>query len=103
MSKKFDVIFPSIFFVLSRLRVFLSDGSKKKHTHTKNVLQKNRVEKLILKKTPQKPKSKTGFFSVFVYHVFGRFSVKGVQKHDKGDIKKEKSGFDLGPGSFFGL
>jgi hypothetical protein len=28
-------------------------------------------------------KSKTDFFSIFFYHVFGRFSARGVQKHDK--------------------
>jgi hypothetical protein len=28
-------------------------------------------------------KSKTVFFPVLVFHVLGRFSVRGVQKHDK--------------------
>jgi hypothetical protein len=43
-------------------------------------LQKNRVEK-----------SKTDFFSILFYHVFGRFSVRGVQKHDKKISKINKS------------
>jgi hypothetical protein len=48
-------------------------------------LQTNRVQKFF--KTIGK-KSKTDFFSIFVYHVFGRFSVRGVQKHDKKSREK---------------
>jgi hypothetical protein len=61
--------------------VFLSDGSSK-------ALQKN-VSKSLYKKIDKK--SKTDFFSIFVYHVFGRFSVRGVQKHDKKITSKNKS------------
>jgi hypothetical protein len=57
----------STFFVLSRFRVFLSDGSSK--TLQKTFLQKNRQ------------KSKTDFFLILFYHVFGRFSVRGVFKN----------------------
>jgi hypothetical protein len=59
-------------------RLFLSccsDVSSK--TPQKTFLQKNRQKK-----------SKTAFFSIVVYHVFGRFSVRGVQKHDKKSQKK---------------
>jgi hypothetical protein len=31
----------------------------------------------------QQQKSQTDFFLVFFYHVFGRFSVRGVQKYEK--------------------
>jgi hypothetical protein len=47
---------------------------------TKNVLQKI-VSKSFYKKIDKK--SKTDFFSNFFYHVFGRFSARGVQKHHK--------------------
>jgi hypothetical protein len=49
--------------------------------------KKHRVEKF-LQKFDQK--SKTDFFSVLFYHVFGRFSVRGVQKPDK-KYRKNKS------------
>jgi hypothetical protein len=39
------------------------------------------VSKSFYKKIDQK--SKTDFFLDLFYHVFGRFSVRGVQKHDK--------------------
>jgi hypothetical protein len=76
-DKNFDVSFSSTFFVLSRFRVFISDGSSK--ALQKNVLQKDRVEKFLQK---SRPKLQNRFFLGFVYHVFGRFSVRGVQKHD---------------------
>jgi hypothetical protein len=47
---------------------------------TKNRFAKKIMSKSFYKKFDQK--SKTDFFSIFVYHVFGRFSVRGVQKHD---------------------
>jgi hypothetical protein len=47
--------------------------------NTKNVLQQNRVKKFLQKKR----------FSRFVfYHVFGRFSVRRVQKHHKNILEK---------------
>jgi hypothetical protein len=70
-------VFPRLVYVLSSFQVFLSDESSKA---TKNVLQTNRVEK-VLQKNRQK-KSKTDCFSIFCYHVFGRFSVRGDQKYD---------------------
>jgi hypothetical protein len=63
--------------------VLLSDGNSK--TLQKTVYKKNRVEKF-LKKIDKK--SKTDFLSIFFRHVFGRFSVRGVQKHDKKSHKK---------------
>jgi hypothetical protein len=41
-------------------------------------------------------KSRTDFFSVLFYHVFGRFSVRGVQKHDKKISEKNLTN----PGTF---
>jgi hypothetical protein len=54
---------------------------------TKNVLQKNRAEKFLQK---DRQKSKTDFLSIFVYHVFGRLSVRRVQKQQK-NTEKNKS------------
>jgi hypothetical protein len=52
---------------------------------TKNVLQKQIASKSFYKKFGQKSKTKTktDFFSIFLYHVFGRFSVRGVQNTTK--------------------
>jgi hypothetical protein len=50
-TKKFDDSFSSTFFVLSRFRVFLSDGSSK--TLQKTYYQKNRVEKFLQKIRPK--------------------------------------------------
>jgi hypothetical protein len=38
--------------------------------------------------TKNRPKVQNRFFLDFFYHVFGRFSVRGVQKHDKKNIEK---------------
>ena len=54
--------------------------------HYQKRFAKKIVSKQIYKKFDQK--SKTDFFSIFFYHVFGRFSVRGVQKHDKKHIEK---------------
>jgi hypothetical protein len=54
--------------------VFLGDGSSK--ALQKTFCKKNHVEKF-LQKIDQK--SKTDFFSILFYHVFGRFLVRGVQ------------------------
>jgi hypothetical protein len=77
-DKNFDVSFSPTTFVLSHFRVFFSDGSSKTLPKT---FCKKIVSKTFYKKFDQK--SKTDFFSIFFYHVFGRFSVSGVQKHDK--------------------
>jgi hypothetical protein len=47
---------------------------------TKNVLQKKSCRKGF---TKNRPKIQNRLFLDFVYHVFGRFSVRGVQKHNK--------------------
>jgi hypothetical protein len=49
--------------------------------HYKKRFTKKIVSKSFYKKIDQK--SKTDCFSNFFYHVFGRFSMRGVQKHDK--------------------
>jgi hypothetical protein len=51
----------------------------------KKVLQKSLVEKLC-KKIDKKPK--TDFSRICFNQVFGRFSVRGVQKHDKKTLGK---------------
>jgi hypothetical protein len=68
------------------------DGSSK-------TLQKTFYKKGVSKRFYQKndKKNKTGFFSIF-YHVYGRFSVRGGQKHDKKSPKKTDQ-----PWYFFGL
>jgi hypothetical protein len=94
IDKNFDVSVSSTFFVLSCFRVFLSDVSSKALYKTQNVLPKNRVEKFFTKKSTKI--QKLGFFfSILFYHVFGRFSVRGVQKQDKQYRKKITS-----PGTF---
>jgi hypothetical protein len=85
-DQNFDVSFSSTSVVLSRFRVFFSDGSSK--TLQKTFYKKNRVENC-LQKFDQK--SKTDFFSILFYHVFGHFSVRGVQKHDKKNIKNNSN------------
>jgi hypothetical protein len=78
LTKIFDVSFSSTSFVLSRFRVF--------QKHYKKRFAKKIVSKGFYKKFDQK--SKTDFSSKFFYHVFGRFSMRGVQKHDKKISKK---------------
>jgi hypothetical protein len=63
--------------------------------HYKNILQNNRVERFLHFYQKIDQKSKTIFFSTFFYHVFGRFSVRGVQKHHP------KKRFFFDPGPFF--
>jgi hypothetical protein len=86
IDKNFDVSFSSTFLVLSRFRVFLSDESSEtlQKTFCNKRFAKNIVSKSFYKKIDQK--SKTDFFSILFYHVFGRFSVRGVQKHDQQNI-----------------
>jgi hypothetical protein len=74
IDKNFDVSFSSTSFVLLRFQVLLGDGSSK--ALQKTFYKKNRVEKFLQK---NRQKSKTDFFSIFFYHVFGRFSVRGVR------------------------
>jgi hypothetical protein len=63
--------------------VFLSDGNSK--TIQKTFHKKNRVEKLLPK---NRPEVQNRFFLDLFNHVFGRLSVRGVQKHDKKISKK---------------
>jgi hypothetical protein len=68
---------------------------------TKNVLQKI-ASKSFNKKIEQKTKDKrfkTVFFLIYLphYHVFGRFSVRGVQKHHQKNITKKNLALALGP------
>jgi hypothetical protein len=77
IDKNFNVSFSSTFFVLSRFRVFLSDGSSK--THKKNI-----VSKSFYKTFDQKTQNR--FFLDFCF-ITGLFSVRGVQNTIK-DIKK---------------
>jgi hypothetical protein len=83
-DKNFDVSFSSTFFVLSHFRVFFSDGISK--TLQKTFCKKNRVEKFLQK---IRPEVQNRLFLDFVYHVFGRFLVRGVQKHDKKYLKQK--------------
>jgi hypothetical protein len=62
--------------------VFLSEGVQK---HYKNVLQKNRVQRF-LQKNRQKNRQKNP--TILFYRVFGRFSVRGFQKHHRKNQKK---------------
>jgi hypothetical protein len=84
--------FSSTFFVLSRFRVFLSDGSSKTLPKT---FYKKVVSKTNCKKIDKKIQNR--FFLDFFNHVFGRFSVRGVKKHDKKSGKKSDQ-----PWYFFG-
>jgi hypothetical protein len=65
-------VFHRLFFVLSRFRVFLSDGSASK-TLLKKRFAKEIVSKRFYQKFTKNPKPI--FFSIFFNHVFGRFSV----------------------------
>jgi hypothetical protein len=76
-------VFPQLFCFIALLGVSWRWEFK---STTKNVLQKNRVEKFFKKIDPKNPKPT---FSRFVFITFfGHFSVRGVQKHDKKISKK---------------
>jgi hypothetical protein len=62
--------------------------------HYRKRFAKKFCRKVFQKKSTKK--SKTDFFSIFFYHVFGRFSVRGVQKHDKKISEKKLTS----PGTF---
>jgi hypothetical protein len=64
-DKKFDVSFSSTFFVLSRFRVFFSDGNSK--TLQKTFCKKNRVEKFLQK---NRPKIQNRFFLKICFITF---------------------------------
>jgi hypothetical protein len=85
IDKNFDVSFSSTFLVLSRFRVFFSDGSSK-------TLQKTFYKKIVSNSFYKNfdQKSKPTFSRILFNHVFERFSMRGVKKHDK-KISKNKS------------
>jgi hypothetical protein len=90
IDKNFDVSFSSAFLISSRFRVFLSDRSSKK---LQQIFYKtNRVEKALQK---NRQKIQNRLFIDFFSHVFGRFSVRGVQKHYTRISKNESN-----PGPF---
>jgi hypothetical protein len=68
-DKNFGVSFSSTFFVLSRFRVCFSDGSSK--TLQFSFANKS-CRKVFTKNSTKNPNPI--FFSIFCYHVFGRFS-----------------------------
>jgi hypothetical protein len=61
--------------------------------HYKKGFFLKRVEKFLQKNRPKNPKP---IFFDFFNHVFGRFSVRGVQKHDKKNLGKNLTN----PGTF---
>jgi hypothetical protein len=75
--KNFDVSFSSTFLFYRVFGCF----SRWEFKNTPKSFATNIVSKSFYKTFDQK--SKTDFFSIFFNHVFGRFSVRGVQKHDK--------------------
>jgi hypothetical protein len=74
-DQNFDVSFPSTFFVLSRFRVFLSDGSSK--PLQKTFCKKNSVEKFLQK---IRPKIQNRFFLDFCLSRFWAFLGEGSSK-----------------------
>jgi hypothetical protein len=91
IEKKIDIVFPQLFLLYRVFRCFLAMGVQK---HYKKCFTKKSCRKVFQKKRPKK--SKTDFFSICFYHVFGRFSVRGAQKHDKKTSKKNLTN----PGTF---
>jgi hypothetical protein len=93
-DKTFDVSFSStIFCFIAFLGV--SQRWELKNT-TKNVVQKKSCRKFFTKKSTKNPKPTLSRF--FFYHVSGRFSMRGGQKHDK---KYQKNKSDPSPFSYF--
>jgi hypothetical protein len=84
-AQNFDVSFPR-FFCFIEFSMFLSDGDGSSKTLQKTFYNKNRVEKLLQKNRP-KVQNRL-FLDFFLNHVFGRFSVRGVQKHHQKNIGK---------------
>ena len=71
-------VFPRLFWFYRVIRCFLAMGVQK---HYKKRFTKKSCRKVFTNKSTKQ--SQTDFFSILFYHVFGRFSVRGVQKHDK--------------------
>jgi hypothetical protein len=76
-------VFRRVFLFYRIFGCFFSDGSSK-------TLQKTFYKKIVSKSFYKKfdQKSKTDFFSKSFYHVFGRFWLRGGQKHDEKYIEK---------------
>jgi hypothetical protein len=72
-------VFPGLFCFIAFSGVFQRWEFK---NATKNVLQKKSCRKVFTKNSTKNPKPI--FSRILFYHVFGRFSMKGVQKHDIG-------------------
>jgi hypothetical protein len=83
LDKIFDVSFSSTFFVLSRFRVFLSDGSSK--PLQKTFCKKNRVEKFLQK---NRPKIQNRLFLEFFLSRFWAFLDEGSSKTRLKNIDK---------------
>jgi hypothetical protein len=86
IAKVFDVSSSRLFLFYRGSGCFSALGVKK-YKQTKQIT-KTIVSKSLFSKIQNR------FFSIFFNHVFGRFSVRGVQKHDN-KISEKKS--DLGP------
>jgi hypothetical protein len=95
IDKNFNVSFPSTFFD------FIAFSGVSQRGDLKNTTKKHFTKKSCRKVFPKKStkKSKTDFFSILFNHVFGRFSVRGVQKHDKKfrGKKSDQSWYFFGP------
>jgi hypothetical protein len=65
--------------------------------HYQKRFAKKSCRKVFTKNSTKNPKPT--FSRFFFNHVFGRFSMRGVQKHDKKNIEKNKS--DPSPFSYF--
>jgi hypothetical protein len=70
----FDVSFPRLFGFIA------FSGVSQRWEFSKTPPNKLQQKRVIHKNSTENPK--TVFFSVLFDHVFGRFSVRGVQKHD---------------------
>jgi hypothetical protein len=79
-------VFPRLFLFYRVFGCFSAMGVQAK-TLQKMFCKKNRVEKFVQK---NRPKIQNRCFLDFLYHFFGRFWVRGVQKHEK-KISENKS------------
>jgi hypothetical protein len=76
-DKNFNISFSSTSLFYRVFRCFLAMGVQK---HYNERVAEKSCRKAFSKKSTKKTPD---FFSIAVYHVFGSFSVRGVQKHDK--------------------
>jgi hypothetical protein len=85
IRKKIDVTFSSAFFCFIAFSGVFQRREFK--DTTKNVVKKKSCRKVFTKESTKNSKPT---FLDFFYHVFGHFSMRGVQKHDK-KYRKNKS------------